>query len=64
MIAYSYLFTLLVIEASVFSQMFSAPPYALDLQSIGVIAGIGPLIAALIGGLSTRYVSMLSVCQI
>ncbi|GJN93349.1 hypothetical protein Rhopal_006402-T1 [Rhodotorula paludigena] len=48
-LTFSVCFNLLPLAATVYSQIFSAPPYSLEVGSIGIISGIPPLIGTIIG---------------
>ncbi|GAA6007777.1 uncharacterized protein JCM10292_005431 [Rhodotorula paludigena] len=48
-LTFSVCFNLLPLAATVYSQIFSAPPYSLKVGSIGILSGIPPLIGTIIG---------------
>ncbi|GAA5956384.1 hypothetical protein JCM10213_000557 [Rhodosporidiobolus nylandii] len=48
-LTFSVCFNLLPLAATVYSQIFSAPPYNMSVGSIGIVSGIPPLIGTLIG---------------
>jgi hypothetical protein len=56
MISYGFLFSCNIISGAVYSQVFAAPPYLLDTNTVGNISGVGPLIGSLLACLTAGYV--------
>ncbi|GAA5868595.1 hypothetical protein JCM8547_003198 [Rhodosporidiobolus lusitaniae] len=48
-LTFSVCFNLLPLAATVYSQIFSAPPYNMSVGAVGIVSGIPPLIGTLIG---------------
>ncbi|GAA6041346.1 hypothetical protein JCM8097_007674 [Rhodosporidiobolus ruineniae] len=56
-LTFSVCFNLLPLAATVYSQIFSAPPYSMSVGAVGLVSGIPPLIGTLIGTVASGPVS-------
>ncbi|KAK4047614.1 hypothetical protein OIV83_005272 [Microbotryomycetes sp. JL201] len=56
-LTFSVCFNLLPLAATVYGQIFGAPPYNLSVGGIGLVGGVPPLIGTLIGTFATGPVS-------
>ncbi|KAJ8296692.1 putative MFS-type transporter [Rhodotorula toruloides] len=59
-LTFSVCFNLLPLAATVYAQVFGAPPYNLTVGGIGLVGGIPPLIGTLIGTFATGPLSDMS----
>ncbi|BGP36992.1 hypothetical protein JCM10449v2_000896 [Rhodotorula kratochvilovae] len=56
-LTFSVCFNLLPLAATVYAQIFSAPPYSMSVSAIGVLSGVPPLIGTVIGTVLSGPVS-------